>query len=270
MLITSLAPHHLSALGIGFEVSPALAHAGCKVIMVNRKEEQGVSAIETMKKETPNAQVDWKECDMGHLKQIQEMFSKLRQELDSVDFVVCAAGINTNQYELDADNIDRHFGTAQRSDTPAPRIVFESSEVHRMAPNVVHFGSIEEINNPSLGPTELYGRTKLAMILLAKYGLAGKAIKQTGDRIYAIAVHPGAVNTAVQQQWKDAYPGITGQLLSYAMLGHYFHDPGEPGKESAQASDSLLGAALWDLSHRLVEMKLGNDALIDWNAKWEA
>ncbi|OTB01435.1 hypothetical protein M426DRAFT_323456 [Hypoxylon sp. CI-4A] len=301
------------ALGIGFEVSRALAHASCKVIMVNRKEEQGASAIETIKKETPNAQVDWKECDLGHLKEIQQVFGKLREELDRLDFIVCSAGINTNQYGLDADDIDRHFGvnylghfyvinqlwplvrkTAQRPDTPAPRIVFESSEVHRMAPGVVHFGSLDEINNPSLGPTELYGRTKLAMILLAKYGLAGKAIKETGDRIYAIAVHPGAVNTAMQQQWKDAYPGITGQLLSYAMLafgrnvqqgsysalwaltapeieekglnGHYFNDPGQPGKESAQASDPLLGAALWDLSHRLVKSKLGDDALIDWNA----
>jgi hypothetical protein len=33
-----------------------------------------------------------------------------------------------------------------------------------------------EINDESLGPTEWYGRTKLAMILLAKYGLAGRVI----------------------------------------------------------------------------------------------
>jgi hypothetical protein len=98
----------------------------------------------------------------------------------------------------------------------------------------------------------------------------------------------------MQQQWKDAYPGITGVLLTNAMLfvgrspeqgsysalwaltdpsieekdlnGYYFADPDQPGKETAQASDPALGAALWDLSTRLVKEKVGDDALIDWNA----
>ncbi|KAM7196686.1 short-chain dehydrogenase [Rhypophila sp. PSN 637] len=301
------------ALGIGYEVSRALANAGCRVVMVNRKEEQGHDAIEKIHKESPNASVEWKECDMGNLAQVRDVFSKLRDSLDRLDFLVLSAGINTNQYGLDADGIDRHFGvnylghfyvcnqlwpllrkTSKMADTPPPRVVFEASEMHRTAPKEVHFASIDEINNPDLGPTELYGRTKLALILLAKYGLAGKVISYNHDKIYALSVHPGAVNTAMQQQWKDAYPGITGKLLTWGMLaggrdpeqgsysalwaltspkieeqnmnGWYFNDPDTPGKESAQASDVQLGNALWDLSHRIIKDKLGDDALVDWNA----
>lgn len=97
----------------------------------------------------------------------------------------------------------------------------------------------------------------------------------------------------MQQQWKDAYPGITGKILTQAMLfagrspeqgsysalwaltspeieekdlnGYYFNDPGQPGKETAQASDPNLGAALWDLSERIVTDKLGDDALLSWS-----
>ena len=200
------------ALGIGFEVSRALANAGCRVIMVNRKEEQGSDAIATIQAESPGAQVDWKECDMGNLKQVKEVFTKLGQELDRLDFLVLSAGINVNQFGLDADGIDRHFGvnflghfyvcnllwpllrkTSKKPNTPAPRVVFEASEMHRGAPSDVHFASLEEINNPDLGSTHLYGRTKLAMILFAKYGLAGKVIKENQDNIYALSVHPGAV-----------------------------------------------------------------------------
>lgn len=200
------------ALGIGFEVARALAHGGAKVIMVNRKEEQGQDAIKTIRDETPDADVDWKECDLGSLKQVKEVFTGLRESLGRLDFLVLSAGINTNQYGEDADGIDRHFGvnylghyyvcnllwpllrkTSKTPGAPAPRVVFEASEVHRMAPSNVHFASLEEINNPNLGPTELYGRTKLAMILLAKYGLAGKVIKENNDNIYALSVHPGAV-----------------------------------------------------------------------------
>ncbi|KAK3370572.1 hypothetical protein B0H63DRAFT_487257 [Podospora didyma] len=303
------------AFGIGYEISRALAHAGCRVIMVNRKAEQGDDAIAAIRKETPSAEVEWQECDMGNLSQVRSVFGKLRETIPRLDFLVLSAGINTNQYGVDADGIDRHFGvnylgqfyvcnqlwpvlrkTSKMADgaTPPPRVVFEASEMHRTAPSNVHFESLDEINNPELGPTELYGRTKLALILLAKYGLAGKVIKQNSDRIYAVSVHPGAVNTAMQQQWKDAYPGITGQLLTWAMLafgrdveqgaysalwaltspkieeqemnGWYFSDPDTPGKETSQASDPKLGSALWDLSERLIKDKLGDDALVDWNA----
>ena len=98
----------------------------------------------------------------------------------------------------------------------------------------------------------------------------------------------------MQQQWKDAYPGITGKLLTAAMLvggrdveqgsysalyaatspeveekgwnGYYLADPGQPGKESKQASDPALGAALWQHSERLVKDVVGEDALQDWSS----
>lgn len=131
--------------------------------------------------------------------------------------MILSAGINANQFGLDADGIDRHFGvnwlgqfyvvnllypllrkTSKMPDTPAPRIVFESSEQHRAAPSVVHFGSIDEINNPEIGNLEVYGRTKLAIILGVKYGLLDRVIKKNGDNIYALSVHPGAVCTILR------------------------------------------------------------------------
>ena len=181
--------------------------------MVNRKEEQGDSAISDIKKEKSDAQVEWKHCDMGNLNQIKNVFTEIRNSLDRLDFLVLSAGINTNQYGTDSDGIDRHFGvnwlghfyvcnqlwpllrkTGKLGEKPAPRVVFEASEMHRGAPPNVHFASLEEINNPDIGPTQLYGRTKLAMILGAKYGLRDHVIKPNSDNIYALSVHPGAVS----------------------------------------------------------------------------
>ncbi|RAK80183.1 short chain dehydrogenase/reductase family protein [Aspergillus fijiensis CBS 313.89] len=300
------------ALGIGYEVARAFVLNGARVIMVNRKEEQGQSAIESIKKEAgEGAQIEWVPCDMGNLKEVREVFEGIRQREERLDLLILSAGINANQYGETADGIDRHFQvnwlgqfyvvnqlypllrkTSKLPDTPAPRIVFESSEQHRNAPPNVHFASLEELNNPEVGNTQLYGRTKLAIILGVKYGLLDRVIKPNGDNIYALSVHPGAVNTAMQQQWKDAYPGIFGNLLTKVMLavgrnveqgsfsalwaatspeveekgwnGYYFSDVAQPGKESSQASDPVLGAALWDLSHRLIREKAGEDAVVDW------
>lgn len=139
---------------------------------------------------------------------------------------------------------------------------------------------------------ELYARSKLALILFVRFGLLERVIKPTSDAIYALAVHPGAVNTAMQNQWKDAYPGITGQLITAAMKavsrdpeqgaystlwaltapeveskdqnGAYYSDPDKLGSESSQASDRRLGAELWALGEKLVKQKLGDDALESW------
>jgi len=98
----------------------------------------------------------------------------------------------------------------------------------------------------------------------------------------------------MQQQWKDAYPGLTGKLLSWAMLatgrdveqgsysalwaltssrieeedlnGYYFVDPDKEGNETTQASNPELANNLWELSTSLIKEKLGDDALIDWNS----
>ncbi|KAL3446132.1 hypothetical protein BJX65DRAFT_309363 [Aspergillus insuetus] len=120
----------------------------------------------------------------------------------------------------------------------------------------------------------------------------GESTDTSSDNIYALSVQPGAVNTAMQQQWRDTYPGLLGKLLTTVMLavgrdveqgsysalyaatsleveekgwnGYYFADPGKPGKETSQVSDPELGRRLWDLSQNVIKEKLGDDALVHW------
>ncbi|KAF2144343.1 uncharacterized protein K452DRAFT_223861 [Aplosporella prunicola CBS 121167] len=306
------------AMGIGFEISQILALHGAHVIMVNRKEEQGQEAIKKIKEEVgEKAKIEWTSCDMGNLAQVRDVCTGIHKRMERLDLLILSAGINVNQYGETSDGIDRHFQvnwlgqfyvvnllwpllrrTSKLPNTPAPRVVFEASKQHMMAPNVVQFGSLDEINNPEIGNLEVYGRTKLAIILGVKYGLVERVIKPNNDNIYALSVHPGAVNTAMQQQWKDAYPGLLGKLLTSAMLfagrdieqgsysalyaatspeviekgwnGYYLDDPAQPGAVSSQAQDPALGAALWDLSHRIITDKLGKDAITPWDSESKA
>ncbi|KAL4940456.1 hypothetical protein BDV06DRAFT_196700 [Aspergillus oleicola] len=304
------------AMGIGYEISRTFALHGARVIMVNRKEDQGSSAIQKIKEESNNrAQIEWVPCDMGNLRQVQEVFNGLREKEERLDLLILSAGINANSYGTAHDGTERIFAvnwlgnfyvvnllypllrkTSKMSDTPAPRIVFESSELHRAALSATtKFAHVEEINDPSKDPTQLYARTKLAVILGVKFGLLERVIRPNGDAIYALSVHPGAVNTEMQHQWKDAYPGLLGKLLTTTMTafgrspeqgsfsalyaatspeveekgwnGHYFTDPGQPGKEASLANDVELGNALWNLTHQMIREKVGQDGMVDWNAK---
>src|ERR1700760_88913 len=58
-------------MSIRFEISRHFAQAKAKVIMINRKEDQGNEAIEQIRQETPDADVDWGGCDLGSLKEVQ-------------------------------------------------------------------------------------------------------------------------------------------------------------------------------------------------------
>lgn len=83
------------ATGIGLEISHFFCLMGCRVIMVNRKSEQGDSAIDYIKKdykekkgaEGGEAKIEWTGCDLGNLKEVKEVFSGLASKLDRLDLV---------------------------------------------------------------------------------------------------------------------------------------------------------------------------------------
>ena len=166
------------------------------------------------------------------------------------------------------------------------------------APSSTKFASLDEMNDDTLGPNQLYARSKLAVILFTRFGLVNKVLTPsaagTKPRIYAIATHPGAVHTGQQDQFKEAYGTLFGTVMKTVTVpfmrspeqgslstlwaatsdevekqdlqGVYVTDPGKWGGESSQAQDETIGENLWKLSHELIREKAGADALLDWHS----
>ncbi|KAJ3544439.1 hypothetical protein NM688_g5744 [Phlebia brevispora] len=301
--------------GIGYEVARALALANARVLILSRKEENAEGAIAEMKEFAPSGQspdITFVQCDLGNLKDVKAVADKLREQEKRMDLVICDAGVGVNSYAESADSIDRHMAvnhlghfllvnrilpvvrkTAALPSAPPPRIISVSSELHRDAPSGTQFASLDELNDSSLRADQLYGRSKLANILFTKYGLEDRVFRPNGDRIIALSVHPGAVHTGQQDQFKEAYGKVFGTILKLAVVpfmrnpdqgslstlwaatsedvekqgweGRYFSDPGKLGGESKQACDPELGASLWKLSEELIKDKIGSDALLPWD-----
>lgn len=71
-----------------YEIARAFVLNGARVIMVNRKEDQGQDAIDKIKKEAgADAKIEWFPCDMGNLKQIKEVFTSFREREERLDLV---------------------------------------------------------------------------------------------------------------------------------------------------------------------------------------
>ena len=83
--------------GIGLEASKAFASVGARVIMVNRRQDQGQRAIEEIKKNTPDADVVWKGADFGKLEEVKTVFEGIAKTESRLDILLCSAGINSDQ-----------------------------------------------------------------------------------------------------------------------------------------------------------------------------
>jgi len=301
-------------MGIGFEVAKALALSRARVLLLSRKEEHGEEAIAKIKEVNPSADLKFISIDLGNLADVKRTADEIRESEERLDLLIADAGVGVNAWALSSDGIDRHmavnhFGhfllinrllplvrkTAAIPNNTAPRIVSLSSELHRTCPSNVDFTSTSEVyeNKDELGPNQLYARTKLAVLLFIKYGLVERVLVPNGDRIWAAATHPGAVHTAQQDQFKEAYGDVFGTVMKYVTIpfmrtpeqgslstlyaatsddveknnwqGKYYTDPGKVGGESNQACDEKLGANLWALSHTVIREKLGPDGLLSWD-----
>jgi NAD(P)-dependent dehydrogenase (short-subunit alcohol dehydrogenase family) len=56
--------------------------------MLNREEDQGQQAIQSIKKEAGEAaKIEWLRCDLGNLKEVREVFTGIREREKRLDLV---------------------------------------------------------------------------------------------------------------------------------------------------------------------------------------
>ncbi|TFK48301.1 NAD-P-binding protein [Heliocybe sulcata] len=301
--------------GIGFYDALALAEKiNARVIIISATEDHGKKAEAEMNQRIKEAgasgSVEWIGLDLGDLKAVDSISKQLASELPRLDILILNAGVGQAPFSLTKDGLGQHFGvndlshyamalrllplmekTVSSGQTPpgTARIVFQSSETHRLAPKDVKFASKDEINDgPERDPFVLYGRSKLGMIYNAK-GLAKRKISPE-TKIVVAAVHPGTVNTELQDATVQAY-GFLGKVLDFFMRGigkdaqegaeaslwaatsaeingdnwteyqaNYYSEPrGKPHTESDNAKDESIADNYWELCASLTKEILGEE-----------
>lgn len=301
--------------GLGFAITcHLLKHNARKIITLSSNEEHASMEMEQLKCWGDTDRVVWHKCDLQDLRHVDRTAKKLKDEEKRIDALVLNAGVGVNKYELTNDGLDRHFqvnmlsqfhlalillptlqATAAVAKQPA-RIMMMSSEMHRLVPSSTKFLSTEELTK-NIGPAYLYGRSKLAQILIVRELARRLDQGELGSPPYNAstgkprpvlvnAAHPGAVRTAQPSQLLIAY-GWIGRILLW-VLSPFFADPitmgcrsgvfsvtsmelyegsgihGQyivPDKKIGQPSnkgrDGEMGKRLWDLSIKVLSDGLG-------------
>jgi NAD(P)-dependent dehydrogenase (short-subunit alcohol dehydrogenase family) len=237
--------------------------------------------------------ITWFQCDMADWKAVAEIAKKIRDQTDRLDILILNAARGIMTYQVTEDTgIDRHMAvnhmghvvltshllpllksTASKNNTV--RISIQASNAHQGTPSDTKFASLDELNR-DLGPNGLYGRSKLASILYARY--LARHLTKSQPQILANATHPGFVETKMSvEDIHEPYP-IAGYAMSGLMKplkkdqwmgcvstvfaatkaqesGEYICPPAVPEEGSKMSQDEELGEQLMRLTRETVREK---------------
>ena len=241
--------------------------------------------------------VTWFQCDLAEWKKVKEVADKIRNSTDRLDILINNAARGIMTYQETEYGVDRHMALSHMghvvlnshllpvlkktaSDGNTVRIVTLGSNLHEKAPKETKFASLGELNQDS-GPNPLYGRSKLAAILYARY--LARNLTSAHPNILANSVHPGIVQTKMStQDIHEPYP-LGGYAMSVGLApfkkdimmgcvsamyaatattksGQYICPPAVPEPGSAQAQDEQLGESLMKLTRDIVKEKTHTDS----------
>ncbi|KAH6680048.1 retinol dehydrogenase [Plectosphaerella plurivora] len=219
--------------GIGYGVTyTLLKHNIDKLYIISMSQEVVDGAKDAIAKELGQEKADrthFMQCDLADWKRVKDIAEKIKSENDRLDILVNNAGRGIQTYAVTEYGVDRHMAlnhmghviltshllplmkdTAEKHNVIV-RISNQASNIHESAPSDVKFESIEELNQ-DIGPNPLYGRSKLANILYARY-FARKVTQNGHPNVIMNATHPGIVSTRnSKEDVLEPYP-----LAGYAM-----------------------------------------------------
>ena len=192
--------------GLGLSASRGLASHGATVVMTSRSIEKGTEAVESIKKEYPQAKLDVMQLDLASFKSIKEFATSFKSKYNQLHGLLNNAGIMQPPFRKTEDGLElqmgtNHFGhyllTGLLLDviktTPGSRVILQSSVVHENTKGI----NFDDINNEKkYNRTGVYAQSKLANLLFA-FELNRKFQEHNINAI-ALGVHPGYSATNLQ------------------------------------------------------------------------
>jgi NAD(P)-dependent dehydrogenase (short-subunit alcohol dehydrogenase family) len=259
--------------GIGLVTARELAARGATVVLVGRDPAKTAAAVEQIKSQTGNQQVESLLADLSSQKQIRDLAQRFRQRHGRLDVLVNnAGGIWMNRQET-VDGLEMTFAVNHlayflltqelldllKASAPA-RVVNVSSRAHTRA--TLDFDDL--MGQKSYGGWGAYCRSKL-MNLLFTYELARRL---SGTGVTVNALHPGVVATgfALHNGWRGFLLRMASRVLAVSpekgartvvylaaapevagVSGAYFVKE-TPAESSSASRDEDSARRLWQIS----------------------
>jgi len=270
--------------GIGLSTSRALAEKGARLVIVGRDLEKITSAVNNIREEVKNSDIDTLLADLSSLDEVRDLTNEFKNRYDRLDVLINNAGAIFFTRVLTIDGYEKTFALNHLSNflltnllldkiiltarnTGEARIVNVSSDAHRGGK--IYFDDLMfEQRRYGIGGWRAYNQSKLANILFT-FELA----RRLGETNVSVnALHPGFVASNLGKnngllgkmgmklaQIFATTPEIGAQTSIYlaswpdvkGMTGKYFTKCQEVPADPA-AYNLETARKLWDISEELV------------------
>ncbi len=267
--------------GLGFHTALELSRHGARVLMACRSPQRAEQALGRLRLAGGSGELV--ALDLSSLASVRAAATEVAGRVERLDLLVNNAGVMAPPRTLTEDGFELQLGTNHLGHfaltgrllplllaAPAARVVTVSSGAHRL-------GSIafdDLMGERTYRRWSAYGQSKLANLLFTR-----ELDRRYGDRLTAVAAHPGYAATHLQTgqgqplmealmrvgnatiaqsdaagAWPSLYaataPGVHGgQYFGPGLLELRGH-PKQVGR-SAAAKDDAVAARLWTVSEQL-------------------
>ncbi|KKB60969.1 hypothetical protein WM40_26015 [Robbsia andropogonis] len=203
-----------AAGGIGMEVVREFLSAGAKVIMSDRNEELGRSAISSL----PAAHADCASfiaCDIADETSIDRLYEHVAKQFSRLDIVINNAGIDGELGSLDqqtTQNIDNVLSVNVRGTALSMRAALRIMR-HQRSGVIVNVASIA--GHVGFAGSPIYTASKHAILGLTK----AAALENARNGIRVCAVSPGAVDTDMTNRFTGRDAAAKANMIDGIPLG---------------------------------------------------
>ena len=188
--------------GIGLETAKSIAKKGGNIYIVARTIEKAKLAVEEIKKQSGNDNINYFVADLSSQKEIRRLAEEVKAKLNKLDVLINNAGATFQHFQLSENNIEMTFATNHLSyflltnllldllkkSTPS-RIVIVASHSHYRG--TLDFSDLNMTSN--YNGLKAYERSKLCNVLFTLE--LAEQLKGSGVTINAL--HPGRVKTDI-------------------------------------------------------------------------
>lgn len=213
--------------GIGYTTCLNLAAKGARVYMGARSAEKASHAVTQIKQQHPQADLRILIMDHTSLATVVEAAKSFISKELKLNGLILNAGIMAVPYEITTDGFEiqlqvnylAHWllayhlipilqATARKEGPGAARIACVSSHGHREQPFKVTKMLYDSSEVEKAGNFGRYGLSKLGNVIHAKnlnvqYGPTSEEAKQGKGEIWAASLHPGFINTQLNEKNRD-------------------------------------------------------------------
>jgi NAD(P)-dependent dehydrogenase (short-subunit alcohol dehydrogenase family) len=213
--------------GLGYFTTLELARKGAQVIMACRSRDKTEPAIQDIRKQVPDAKVEFMALDLADLKSIRSFAQAFTSRHSRLDLLINNAGVMALPFRKTADGFEMQIGTNHLGHfaltgllldtlkaTPGSRVVNVASLAHNWTRGM----DLDDLNweRKRYWKWDAYGKSKLANLLFT-FELERRLMKAAAN-VMSVAAHPGYSATNL---------GAAGPAMEKSAIGKLMMDIGE-------------------------------------------